>query len=54
MRDVVFILVIVGFFAIAAAYVRACGWIIGPEEATRGASDELQALDVAEIETSAR
>ena len=35
MRDVVFVLIIVAFFAIAAAYVRACGRIIGPDERQR-------------------
>jgi hypothetical protein len=31
MRDVILVLVMVGFFAVAAAYVRACGLIIGPD-----------------------
>ncbi len=32
MRDALFLAVIVGFFATAAAYVRACARIIGPDE----------------------
>ena len=32
MRDVVFVLVTLAFFALAAIYVRACGRIIGPDE----------------------
>ena len=32
MRDVVFLLVTLAFFALAAIYVRACGRIIGPDE----------------------
>ncbi len=34
MRDLVFVLVTVGFFAIAAALVAACDRIIGPDPAT--------------------
>lgn len=32
MRDVVFISIVIAFFALALAYVRACAWIIGPDE----------------------
>jgi hypothetical protein len=32
MRDVLFIAIVVGFFAIAAAYVRGCARLIGPDE----------------------
>ena len=32
MRDVVFVAIVIGFFGIAAAYVRACAAIIGPDE----------------------
>lgn len=31
MRDVLFLLVIVGFFAVAAALVAACDRIVGPD-----------------------
>ncbi len=34
MRDLVFVLVTVGFFALAAALVAACDRIIGPDPAT--------------------
>jgi nitrate reductase NapE component len=36
MRDVVFVVVVIAFFALAAAYVGACGRIIGREELTAG------------------
>ncbi len=36
MRDAIFVLIPVGFFALAAAYVRACGRIIGSDEAAGG------------------
>lgn len=32
MRDVMFLGFAAGFFAAAAAYVRACGAVVGPEE----------------------
>lgn len=32
MRDVVFLSLVLAFFALALAYVRACAWIIGPDE----------------------
>ena len=32
MRDLVFVAIVIGFFGIAAAYVRACARIIGPDE----------------------
>jgi hypothetical protein len=34
MRDLIFVVVTVGFFAIAAALVAACDRIIGPDPAT--------------------
>lgn len=42
MRDVLFLAIVVVFFAIAAAYVRACAGLIGP--------DELVATDVPETD----
>jgi hypothetical protein len=32
MRDLVFVAIVIAFFAIAALYVRACARIIGPDE----------------------
>lgn len=34
MRDVLFLLLIVGFFAVAAALVAACDRIVGPDPAS--------------------
>ena len=34
MADVVFVLIIVAFFALAVLFVQACDRIIGPDEAT--------------------
>jgi hypothetical protein len=31
-KDLIFVLLTVGFFALAALYVRACARIVGPEE----------------------
>ncbi len=32
MKDTVFVLLTIGFFAITALYVRACARIVGPDE----------------------
>jgi len=32
MKDILFVLVTIGFFGLAAAYVRACARIVGPDE----------------------
>ncbi len=40
MGDLVFLLVIVAFFALAVLFVRACDRIIGPEEAAPVTEDE--------------
>lgn len=41
MRDVLFVLVVTGFFALAALYVRACAAVVGStSEAERSESDE--------------
>jgi hypothetical protein len=42
MRDITFVAITVGFFALAAGYVRACGWLIG--------SDGARATEPAEAE----
>lgn len=36
MRDAVFVLLIVGFFAAAAAFVAACDRIVGPDDSPGG------------------
>ena len=36
MRDLVFVAIVIGFFGIAAAYVRACARIIGLDELVSG------------------
>ena len=32
MRDVLFVLVVIAFFALAALFVRACDALVGPDE----------------------
>lgn len=34
MRDVVFLVIVIGFFAVAVAYVRACAAVVGEPSAT--------------------
>lgn len=46
MRDVAFVLLVIAFFSIAAAYVRACASVVGPESAAQlheRSGDELVA-----------
>jgi hypothetical protein len=49
MADVIFIAVIVAFFAVAAAYVKGCERILGPDTETGGGIgahlDEATALE---------
>jgi hypothetical protein len=40
MRDVLILLLPVGFFALASAYVRACGAVVGPEVPRAGEPDD--------------
>ena len=46
MRDVVFVVVTLAFFALAALYVRACARIIGPDElVTADGIEDAEAVD---------
>ena len=40
MRDVLFVLAVVAFFAAAAAYVQACIAIVGPDTALEVSQDD--------------
>jgi hypothetical protein len=42
MRDLVLLSVVVAFFAVCVAYVRACEWIIGPDEVGEAVDDEAE------------
>ena len=47
MTDLLFVAIVVGFFAVCVAYVRLCDRIIGPDPVMRdapgsGAADEMQ------------
>jgi hypothetical protein len=44
MRDVVFVAIIVVFFGIAAAYVRACSALIGKDELVPSETSEIEEL----------
>ncbi|MGQ0616128.1 MAG: hypothetical protein ACT4PW_03920 [Acidimicrobiia bacterium] len=46
MRDVAFVLMVIAFFAVASAYVRACASVVGPEPSELdepGGDEELAA-----------
>jgi hypothetical protein len=47
MADVVFLAVMVAFFALALVFVRACDRIIGPETDTAGTSQTTEPEQVA-------
>ncbi len=47
MGDVIFVVVIVAFFAAAATYVRACESIVGADELPAGADDQVDHLEAA-------
>jgi len=36
MNDFAFVAILVAFFALAALFVRACAWLIGPDEEAGG------------------
>jgi hypothetical protein len=40
MRDVVFVAITVGFFALAGLFVRGCATIVGPDDPALGRGDE--------------
>ena len=42
MRDIVFVLVTLGFFGLAAAYVAACSRIVGGEPIVTAPADEAE------------
>ena len=52
MRDVVFVVVTLAFFALAALYVRACGRIIGPDELV--SADDIEDADTVDAGVPAR
>jgi hypothetical protein len=50
MRDVVFLLIVIGFFAVAVAYVRACAAVVGEasvSEVAAGADEPTGASEAA-------
>lgn len=52
MRDLMFLLLAVGFFALGTLYVRACTAVVGPEQASTADAEAAAAVD-AEAETEA-
>jgi len=38
MKDIIFVLITIGFFALTALYVQACARIVGPDESEAEAS----------------
>lgn len=46
MRDVLFVLVVIGFFSLAALYVRACAAVVGPVS-ERDAGEPAEDLEAA-------
>jgi hypothetical protein len=46
MKDILFVLVTIGFFGLAAAYVRACARIVGADEPEATATPAPEAEEV--------
>ena len=44
MTDVIFVAVVLAFFAIAVAYVKGCAHIVGDDDVVRVAEDESEAV----------
>lgn len=40
MSDVIFVAVVIAFFAVAVAYVKGCERIVGPDDVVRVPSDD--------------
>jgi hypothetical protein len=49
MRDLVFVAIVIAFFAIAAVYVLACARIIGPDELVSSAATAAEDGEAAEV-----
>jgi hypothetical protein len=49
MKDVAYLAIVFGFFAMAVAYVSACSRILGPETAADLKSDESSDVDTIEV-----
>ena len=47
MRDVVFLLIVIGFFAAAVAYVRGCVALVGEAPAVDAGDEAAEAREVA-------
>jgi len=49
MSDVIFVAVVVAFFAIAVAYVRGCARIVGDDDVVRVETESADDSDTAEV-----
>lgn len=53
MADVLFVALVIAFFAIAVAYVKGCAWIVGDDDVVRVPGDEGAEGPEDELEASA-
>jgi len=51
-NDVIFVAVVIAFFAVSVAYVRGCARIIGDDEVVRVPTVELEAADDVEADAA--
>ena len=49
MADLVVVVGMIAFFAIAALFVAACDWIIGPDPAPAAVASDVDEIDVVEV-----
>lgn len=47
MTDIVFVVVVLAFFAIAVAYVKGCERIVGPDDVVRVPSEDVDSDELA-------
>ena len=51
-NDVIFVAVVIAFFAVSVAYVRGCARIIGDDEVVRVPTVDLEAADDVEADAA--
>jgi hypothetical protein len=49
MADVIFVLVLIAFFALAVLFVKACDRIIGADADVTGVPDEIEPVDTDQV-----
>jgi hypothetical protein len=51
-NDVIFVAVVLAFFAVAVAYVRGCAWIVGDDDVVRVSDGDRDADELLEADAA--